>query len=181
MRSTYGANRVSIRLAFRPFIDAFVFQGRSTRSEVASFWLLGMIVTAFRLSVDNPSVGVRIAGLIWTLVWSWPWIPLFVRRLHDQDRTGRWAWLSGVLVLVAVAGLWIAPAGNGPGISVDLTFFRASRQIAWTPVTIAMTIATAAVIFAILVLFILRGTSGANRYGPDPRLDQDRPLIPAET
>ncbi len=172
---------MSIRLAFRPFVDAFKFEGRSTRSEVASFWLLSAVVNAFHMNADNPSLLMTIAGVISTLVWDWPWIALFVRRLHDQDRTGRWAWLNGGLIAMTVAGLWTGPAGNGPNISIDWWFFRTSRQIAWTPITIIATVVAVTVVLAIWLLFLFRGTTGTNRYGPDPRLVTDPIFVAAET
>lgn len=181
MRDDYGPNRLSFRLAFRPFVDAFQFHGRSTRTEVVSFWLLDAIVTAFRMSIDDPSLAVRIAGGIWTLVWTWPWIPLFVRRLHDQGRTGRWILLNGVVLLAVATDIWIAPTGDGPSVSLDWWFFRASRQIAWTPLTAATTVVMVMTVLTLWVLFLLPGTPGTNRYGPNPRLAAAPPLIPAET
>ncbi len=180
MRADYGPNKVSLRLAFRPFVDAFQFNGRSTRTEVISFYLLGFLSQLVQFTaVALPLPALRVLGALWAIAWSWPWIPLLVRRLHDQNRTGHWAWLNAALLLLIVA-LWLwAPTGGSGYLSVDFGFFRSGREIGTSPFSIAATVAMIVIGITLFVLFLLHGTEGTNRYGPDPRLDAEPPLVRA--
>jgi uncharacterized membrane protein YhaH (DUF805 family) len=170
VRSDYGPNRISLRLAFRPFVDAFQFRGRSTRTEVVAFWLLGTICNLFTLSIGGLSPRSAIViGAVWAILWGWPWIPLLVRRLHDQDRSGRWALLTiAGLALIAVDWL-VAPDGDGPSLSLSLGFTDLHRHVAWTPLTMTTALLFVLSAFATLALYLMPCTTGANCYGPDPR------------
>jgi len=182
MRADYGPNNVSVRLAFRPFVDMFQFRGRSTRSEVVSFWLLGLLSQAVHfVRLDLPSTAERLIATGWVLLWAWPWIPLLVRRAHDQDRTGQWGWLTGAIALLFAVEWRYAPAGYGFDISFDWGWVRASRSIAWTPFTAAIVALELVIGLTLLSLYLTQGTAGRNRYGPDPRVDSKPAPILAET
>jgi uncharacterized membrane protein YhaH (DUF805 family) len=82
---------------------------------------------------------------------------LLVRRLHDQDRPGKLAWLA-----LPGAILWLVRKGLAltEGTSARIAF----DQVVW--------LADWLVIFAnlaLLILIVLPGTAGPNRYGRDPR------------
>lgn len=181
MRANYGPNRLSFRLAFRPFVDAFQFRGRSTRTEVVSFWLLGKICHLGVVTMGGlPPQLAATAGAFWTIAWYWPWIPLLVRRLHDQGRSGRWAavLLAGSILFALD---WFAPTGSDLSLDFSLGWSDVHRSVAWTPLTIAASVAAVAMSIASLLLYLLPNTEGQNRYGPDPRLDAEASLVPAET
>ncbi|HWU73345.1 MAG TPA: DUF805 domain-containing protein [Sphingomonas sp.] len=161
-----------MRLAFWPLTHAFRFRGRSTRNEVVSFWLLSTLAEAGTLILDGPPPPLFYAlGIAWSALWAWPWIPLLVRRLHDQGRGAWWA-----LIPLSVAPLsaleWLtAPDGHAASISFHLGPLRLVKGLASTPWTIALMIVFIALAVANVLLFLWQPTRGANRFGPDPRLN----------
>jgi len=170
MRGDYPANRLGLRLAFWPLTHAFTFRGRSTRNEVVSFWLLGLLANAGTLTLEPPSAWFYVMGIAWSLLWTWPWIPLLVRRLHDQGRSGWWA-----LIPLSVAPLgaleWLtAPDGHAASISYHLGPLQLVKGVAATPWTISLMTLLIALFVANVLLFLWQPTRGANRFGPDPRL-----------
>lgn len=182
MRTAYGSNRISLRLAFRPFVDAFQFRGRSTRTEVVCFWLLGVIAHAFSATIeDAPPLFLQILTTGWAILWQWPWVPLLVRRLHDQDRSGWWASLLAGPILVLSGAAWLGMDHRGFVHSYQVGDWLSARTVDWTMATwivLAGFVACSAVNF---ILYLLPSSIGPNRYGPDPRLDAEPSLIPAET
>ena len=157
---------LTYRLGLKPFRDTFKFRGRSTRTEVASYWLLYMLavlvvvfshfaiaalpgdaVGKFRISESITSIAV--------VVFFLPGCALLARRLQDHDILG---WPGALLYFAVTAGVEYLTWRNG-GI------FPYKREFWWTAFSVALTI-------AYLVALLRRGTPGPNRYGPDPRLDQ---------
>ncbi len=146
-----------IMLAGKAIRGTLDFRGRSTRLEVMAFWLALMfvgipltLVLALLAPVEDESK--RLAATILGYVAFIPLAALFVRRLHDLDRTGWWA-LAGVPVLL-VHGYQ----------SVRVSLDAAPSNLPWwgslamlVPVGIVFTFA------------IAPGTEGPNRFGPDPR------------
>jgi uncharacterized membrane protein YhaH (DUF805 family) len=83
---------------------------------------------------------------------------LFVRRLHDQDRSGWWGLLLPVGFLLSVPELLAISTG-------DFHKIVAERN---SPIGLLFD----AVWLTVLVLCMLPGTEGANRFGADPRLEE---------
>ncbi|MCW3849001.1 DUF805 domain-containing protein [Sphingomonas sp. LB-2] len=152
-----------VRTAFQPLRDMFVFSGRSTRTEVVTFFLLGTLANMGRFTMAPPfNVPLAAFKLVWGFVWSFPWIALFARRLHDQGRAGWWALLLmapyAVLFAMAVTTGTLSPSGP---------------PFEWSPTGpswIGFMSVWAMIGVAILILHLLPGTPGFNRYGADPRL-----------
>jgi uncharacterized membrane protein YhaH (DUF805 family) len=173
MDDRYIDNRVSPQLALRAVAHSFRFHGRSTRSEFVAFWFFGMLadflvnwlVPAAREAPLSSAIGV--AELLWSIVLLWPFIPLLVRRLHDQGRSWRWA-LLWAAVLGASSILLTFPESASGGTSVTLLTFH--RSFDWTPLTVPLLIGSVIAMTAIFVLYIRPETPGDNRYGPDPRM-----------
>jgi uncharacterized membrane protein YhaH (DUF805 family) len=184
MRADYGPNRLSFRLAFRPFVDAFQFRGRSTRTEVMSFWLLGLVANAGTLTIGDPTPPIFYAAtILWPLAWAWPWIPLLVRRLHDQGRNGWWALVPLSIVPFSALQWFTAPAGNAASMAFHFGPLEFHKGVGATPWTISLMVVLIALMVANVLLFLWQPTRGANRFGPDPRLADmtDRTdAIPAE-
>ncbi len=83
----------------------FQFSGRASRSEYWFFYLVYLIVYIGTLLLGVDSFGystglfpLSLAGL----AFFFPWLSVFVRRLHDTDRSGWWFWL----LLIPIIG-WI--------------------------------------------------------------------------
>ena len=133
------------------------FSGRAPRSEYWWFYLflfLGNVVstTLDTLLIDGgPDSGGPITSLF-TLVCVVPALAVTARRLHDVDRSGWWQ---------------AAPAGLGiVGVLTSLA----------GALILSMAALLAAVIITFLLLFwlIQKGSTGPNRFGPDP-LDGSNP------
>ena len=141
------------QLLFGEWIDLlFGFRGRINR---AKYWLTFVIyfVALFGLYILFSlffSFPTDLLGLI--LVISIPLIPITIssvavaiKRLHDRDKNGWW-----VLVFYVLPGVI---GYIGPYTGLDIVFQLANLALS---------------IWAVIELGFLRGTSGPNRYGPDP-------------
>ena len=126
----------------------FGFQGRINR---AKYW----IATVTYISVTIALVGLGfffsfntiffiIAAIVFTAL-TVSGIAVGLKRLHDRDMSG-W-WLLVFYLLPAVLD------GIGRAIGIPVIFSLAGSAVS---------------IWALVVLGFLRGTSGANQYGPDP-------------
>ena len=93
-----------------------------------------------------------------------PWISVTVRRLHDTDRSGGWLLVfvgsfALIIVMAAISGM-TALGGLGPRTGPP-------TAVALTGLIVAFLLVLGASI-TFLVLMVLPGTQGPNRYGPDP-------------
>lgn len=150
-----------IMLAGKAIRGTLDFRGRSSRLEVMAFWLALMFVgipLTLLLALIAPveAESKQLAATIFGYVTAIPLAALFVRRLHDLDRSGWWA-LAGVPVLL-VHGYQ----------SVRASLDAAPSSLPWwgslamlLPIGIAFT------------FIIAPGTEGPNRFGPDPRRSID--------
>ena len=149
-------NEFSLSLAIKPFRDMFRFGGRSTRTELLSFWMLYVAtifvfvaITFIGLDVDGP-IGRPVLAAFAIAFWL-PAPALVSRRLHDAGWLG---WPGAILVAVygIVANL---------GMAIDPTYLL--------PLAIRIIINLTAL--ALLVASLWQDTPGTNRYGLNPRLD----------
>jgi uncharacterized membrane protein YhaH (DUF805 family) len=174
MDDRYVDNRVSPRLAFRAVAHSFRFHGRSTRSEVISFWFFGMLTNLLVHFGDMsppapPSLTpAGIANLAWSIALLWPLIPLLVRRLHDQSRSWHWALFWPALLSADIILLMLPDSANGDGMSISLLTFH--RSFAWSALATPLLVGSMLAGLAIFVLYFLSETPADNRYGPDPRV-----------
>lgn len=160
----------SIALAFKPFRDAFVFSGRSRRSEVVAFFLLGMLANSVTIAVFEGGIAKAI-GAAWSLLWSFPWIALFVRRLHDQGRSARWAWALAAAFAALLASAPLLPQSVDSNYHVTLPFLGTFHPTG--PPAIVHGAVGVVLALIMLGLWLAPEQSGTNRYGPDPRLDPE--------
>lgn len=134
--------------------------GRATRTELASY-ILGAVLISVPLSLATslalPPDQHRLTGNALTALLAIPVPALIARRLHDQDRSGKWTWLA-----VIGFAMWLLRTVLAATLGIDarLQFDRAVGLIDWA--VIAANLAT-------LLLMILPGTAGPNRFGADPR------------
>ena len=95
----------AIKKGFRGYV---VWNARSTRSEYWWWSLFALIVTIVASIIDTAifssdmMMGVGPVSGIVSLALFLPGLSVWIRRLHDTDRTGWWAWI----VLVPIVG-WI--------------------------------------------------------------------------
>jgi uncharacterized membrane protein YhaH (DUF805 family) len=91
----------SIAICFRKYAS---FAGRAPRAEYWWFVLFSVLAAAgvgFVFSMLDRSLGTAAAWLV-DLAFFLPTIAVFVRRMHDLDRSGGWFWFG----LVPIVG-WI--------------------------------------------------------------------------
>jgi uncharacterized membrane protein YhaH (DUF805 family) len=137
------------------------FEGRISRLQ---FWL-GTIAVTVLASVVQWALGVpimetapdfrgRVIAFVIGLISLYPTIAIAVKRLHDRNQPGTYAWLLVIAFAVALLGELFGYFEE----SVRVTF------IGWVAVAFV-----AVILLAFLIeLGFRRGTIGPNEYGPDP-------------
>jgi len=166
---------------FRAILNCTNVTGRASRSEYWQFVLLqGLIGMAFGLLrtilfMSNPVLGLllgAVQGLL-TLALLLPGFTVAIRRLHDTNRSGWWLLLAvpaqvGVLFMV-LGGLALAYASASNG---GLSSALGHDASGWFISLVTFGLLCAACAVTLFVFMCLKGTSGPNRFGPDP-LDPD--------
>ncbi len=146
--------------SWRTVRRSFAVSGRSTRSELVSY-LFGTLLISVPLSFVTGLTLTHdahmLAGNTATLLLAIPLPALLMRRLHDSGRSGAWAWLAVLSFSIWLARTVISAAW---GMNARLTFDGWTWLIDW-----AVIMANLASVF----LAMLPGSTGANRYGADPR------------
>lgn len=138
-------------------------RGRASRSQYWLRFILPVTVISLALNLlellDHHVMPVIAA--LWQLAVLWPGIAMLVKRIHDRDKS---AWL-----LLALYGpLFAALLFTGVALVAG---FAGSDTTAWTCGIIAGLLWAATVgvgIWFFVEFGCLRGTIGANRFGPDP-------------
>lgn len=138
----------------------FRLNGRSTFAELAIYWLTAVLIM---LAIEMP-LGFLVdfelrmtAQDLFQLAAAIPLPALIVRRLHDQDRSGKFLWLA--LPGVALAAMRTAvsmQAGTDTRIRLDSFVWPLDWLATFTSL-------------ALIILMFVSGTSGPNRFGGDPR------------
>jgi uncharacterized membrane protein YhaH (DUF805 family) len=147
----------AVRICLRKYVD---FNGRARRSEYWWFVLFTVLVGIAAGILDAILwPGIRGAdegplAALSSLALLLPSLAVFVRRLHDFDRTAWWAlFFYGALIATAFsAGIGIAAGA--------------------TAVTLVSVLLLLGICVWAIVWMAMPGTSGPNRFGPDP-LDRD--------
>src|SRR5690606_4281696 len=109
-----------------------------------------------------------LAGLILSLAFLYPGLALGVKRLHDRGK-------SGLLMAVFIAPGLISQLCNILGITGS--YQTIAGHSIHMPNTLGwiLNFATLGVaIWALVALGFLKGTNGANSYGPDPLMSEAR-------
>ncbi|GEM_PF-3286993 len=157
----FALTRRTLSLVFTP-------QGRSRRTEVAIWWLLcSFAPTAFVSSAGYalPFLPALILSEILIAFMLVALFSLFIRRLHDHDLSGWWVLPLPVYLLCSLPNHihWIMQRLE------PKPFIPAPDLPLWVDV-----LGIGA--FIIMVALMLgTGTTGPNRFGPDPR-DPQKPV-----
>ncbi|MGE5269217.1 MAG: DUF805 domain-containing protein [Thiohalocapsa sp.] len=138
-------------------------RGRASRSQYWLWFILPVTVISLALNLlellDHRVMPVITA--LWQLAVLWPGIAVLVKRIHDRDKS---AWLLLALYGPLFAALLFTGAAFIAGAA-------GSDVGAWTcgVIAVVLWVATLCVGIWFFVEFgCLRGTIGANRFGPDP-------------
>ena len=137
-------------------------EGRISRQP---FWLGMLLLAVINTALDwifgvpflpdnPPELRVRIIEFVIDAIFLYPTVALTVKRLHDRNQSGAYAW---ALVAIVVIGMVMSLLGLGDDPS-QMTFLN------WILAAFVLVVALA----FLVELGFRRGTPGANRYGPDP-------------
>jgi uncharacterized membrane protein YhaH (DUF805 family) len=166
---------------FMPLKRYAEFSGRSRRQEFWMFmllqfliWMVAFVILmvmgfgALSMAGVNPDGTPRLGGLaglfasmgIFIVIFGIIWLALFipslavsVRRLHDTDRTGFWLLVPPAIYVVTIAVV-LAGAANQSSTTAVIGIVLSLLQ--WVASIV------------LFVFYCLPGTSGPNKYGPDP-------------
>ena len=138
----------------------FAFAGRSGRSELIAYLFATLLVSVPVSFVTGLTLERELHVLIGNalaVILALPVPALFVRRYHDSGRSGAWVWLAVMVFAVwlmrtLVSAVW--------GVQTRLAFDGWTWLIDW--LLIIANLAT-------VLLALLPGTVGPNRFGADPR------------
>ena len=140
---------------------SLVFTGRSTRSELIGYLFAGLLVSvpiSFVTGLTLDHDAHMLIGNAVTVLLALPLPALLIRRFHDSGRTGAWVWLA-----VLSFAIWLARAAISAawGMSARLSFDAWTWLLDWAVIMANL---------ASVMLTLLPGTTGTNRFGGDPRM-----------
>ncbi len=79
-----------------------VFSGRARRKEYWMFFLFNLIIGFVLGFVEGLAGGPGVVAMLYSLAVLIPGIAVFVRRLHDTDRSGWWFLIAFVPLIGAI-------------------------------------------------------------------------------
>lgn len=148
----------------RPGFGEFYFsaKGRISRSQYWLRFFLPVFVISMVLNlIALGGSALQILPQIFQLLVLWPGIAVLIKRIHDRNKSG-----------------WLVWALYGPMIPLILLVIGIFIALGLQESAAAGVLGVAAGIFGIAVAIVgiwffiefgcMRGTIGANRYGPDP-------------
>jgi uncharacterized membrane protein YhaH (DUF805 family) len=142
----------------------FSSRGRISRSQ---YWLrfflpvfiIGLILRA--IAAAGGGGGLEILPALFQLIVLWPGIAVLIKRIHDRDKSGALVWALYGPMIPAVLFLIAAAAAAAAGSREAAIGLSATSGV--------LGIVTGLVgIWFFIEFGCMRGTVGANRYGPDP-------------
>jgi uncharacterized membrane protein YhaH (DUF805 family) len=176
--ATIAAKRTRRRSSLGILRTFVGFDGRIGRLR---FFLCTLILVAATLALAAPLIAAYGADYgktpeetrIWTL-WSlaldllllYPTLTVTTRRLHDLDRSGWW----NLPLLLPTAANHAATLAGLTGMVENSN--RLGDVLRWVEIGVAI---------VVLVLALIPGTKGNNRYGPSPFDAPRLPMQPAGT
>lgn len=149
----------------RPGFWRFLFSpsGRICRKQYWVWFFLPVTAIGIVLAVVSliPGWYFKLLPNLFSLFMLWPGIAILIKRIHDRNKSGWLVWamyIPAILLAIFAVGAIIAGAAGSTGAAATLGIIAG-----------VFGIATACVAIWFFVEFgCLRGTIGANKYGPDP-------------
>jgi len=97
------------------FSHYVTFSGRAQRSALWYFVLFFVIVSIVTNIIDVALGTYGIVGLLVSLALLLPYLSVWIRRLHDLDRTGWWVLISFTGIGIILLIVWFCMKGTtGP-------------------------------------------------------------------
>ena len=147
----------AVRICFEKYAT---FSGRARRAEFWWFYLLTVLVHFVTGILDagvQQAARVSPFGVIASLALLIPWLAVWTRRMHDTDRSGLW-----------VLGFCVALFALGIGLLVGIGMATEEESTAAVTTIALCSLGFFGVVIWSIVLLCIKGTTGTNRYGPDP-------------
>ena len=139
---------------------SIMLAGRATRSELIGYLFACLMLTvplSFVTGLALTHDAHMLIGNAVTVLLAVPLPALLVRRYHDSGRSGAWVWLA-----VLGFAIWLARA-------VILTTWGMNARLSFDAWTWLIDWAVIVANLATMMLALLPGTAGPNRFGTDPR------------
>lgn len=150
--------------AFLPLKKYADFTGRAPRAE---YWWYALLMTLIAIVLTIAESTVELAlilgaytlpNLLFTVATFVPTLAVQVRRLHDINRTGYWAFPFAFFQLATLVGGGFAMQDMESG-TIDMSLIVAAGAL----------ILVSAIFGLVVVIFSVRaGDKGDNSYGRDP-------------
>lgn len=158
------------------------FSGRSRRTEFWAFFLANLVLwivvialfvgSIMRLQSSGLSEQQMIPAVIGSGIWIGlfglvylalilPWMALFVRRLHDIDFSGHWIWI--------MIGPWLTAVVLTMGAGAAAVSGKMNAIILVSGAANVLNLVSLLGWLILMILALLTGTRGPNRFGDDPR------------
>jgi uncharacterized membrane protein YhaH (DUF805 family) len=163
-----------------PSFGQFYFSpyGRISRSQLWLRWILPylgivLVLDVIQIVAGQTSVPGVIASIIlgiFSLVAIWPAIAIQVKRVHDRNKSGWFVlyyYVPATLFFILVFA-WIGSAIVGISSGEDAAAAFGSLGVLGILVILLGVAVTGIAIWFFVEFGCLRGTVGANRFGPDP-------------
>ena len=148
-----------------PSFGQFYFSpsGRISRAQYWLRYFLPVLAVVIILSLIELAVGegARVLLSVFHLVALWPGIAVLIKRIHDRNKSGWLVWLlygPSLLAIIFTISAAIVFAFVGSAVAAA---FGIVAGVLWLAVFVVA-------IWFFIEFGCMRGTVGANRYGPDP-------------
>jgi len=164
----------------QPSFGQFYFSAKARISR-KQYWLKGLLALygiwlilyciMLPFAISKNTVGTAVFGsllAIYTLVIIWPGLAILIKRIHDRNKSG-WLILIPMIPGVLLAIIWsvaivgvISAAASGSQVATGVLV--GAGVFTWIVWLISFGIS----IWFFIEFGCMRGTIGANAYGPDP-------------
>jgi uncharacterized membrane protein YhaH (DUF805 family) len=137
--------------------------GRICRKQYWVWFFLPVLGIGLALDVLSliPGWFFKLLPSLFQLVMLWPGIAILIKRIHDRNKSGWLVWfmyIPVILLAIFLIGAVIAGVTSATGAAATLGIIAAVFGIAVGGVAI----------WFFVEFGCMRGTIGANKYGPDP-------------
>ena len=99
----------ALKVCFRKYFD---FDGRASRSEYWFFYLWTVLIGVVAVLLDSlifPVDSIKPLDELVTLIFFFPSLAVFCRRLHDINKSGWWQLILYFLPIIGwiILGIWL--------------------------------------------------------------------------